>query len=1011
MPKQVAEIKTFQRGIVSTPEEADIPMDASPYSLNIEPVNIDGRLEGIPIDTTKMAGVNASAMARINDDGTKHIIYMDAGDSKIKQVSDLDGTPSLVTLSSSAESSVTTPTMEVNNKEVHIGTGNANTPKWAGFIENVQFDSAIPTTVQLADAQLINPSGFPDIYKAVEVGGYIYGIEWTGQRIYKFKISDKTFVRQSETLFAKTQGLCLSGDSSHLWLIDVSGTGTVINKVDLEDMISEFSNTIHSSIDEFSDILVTGSQASNRYLWLSRFTTAGELYNKKESDIISTGTITATNRTPKNDEDVGSVGAWASATGSTSGWTEKPVYYRPCKAPLIDVGDNYRVGWTCQPKATTGSTLSYWQFYGGTGSDIAQSAYLVVQPVKYDQLTTNPMDKMYFIGTSIQNDFVGSNTMYSMSSKAGTYGIGTYGDASGTGDSNHFQVATMDASTQLDHVNEIKYDIALATGGQPAEEIQSSYAFRHTSDSKISGFEGKGTGRWMHGSAFNSMASARESNINMTFEETGADYGDGSTTPNSKIGFKANSTQFYKVSFLYDGYQESPLSDDFQFAGVNTDGKGVIVNIEIRNITELNRRVSHVCLYRADADNKNDFVQESGFYRLFDVIKLNTSWALKTESGIWTDYRFKKVTDNNKAGSSYDARTGISEVLTGITPNYTLSTQLNNTHFIADVKQETLGELNNYILKSKPLRFNQFNYIADFLALPTKPTAIQGFNGRLYAFDENNTYRIEPNGFYIEDIYEGVGCRNAESIVVTEYGMFFADKNNIYMHDGQKPHPIGDAILRGREEDGISVTDYRNPISYTKLAKQPLCKIAYDGKRNSIVVFGLHKYSVTIVGTTYNYEKTYALVYTINKQRWDLWDVHQATTTTGSTAVVGIPVTTVSGTEGEIYFSNGTDLIYQCGHATSTKNWDFYSKEITGGTDTVDKKFYEAYIGGTPTSAGIGLQVDGVGVSNSVVSNVNSVAFDTATGKKIRVSLTGQTGVVDSIGIIYRQMKVSLGTV
>ena len=64
MPKQVAEIKTFQRGIISTPEEADIPIDASPFSLNIEPVNVDGRLEGIPEDSTKMAGVNASAMAQ-----------------------------------------------------------------------------------------------------------------------------------------------------------------------------------------------------------------------------------------------------------------------------------------------------------------------------------------------------------------------------------------------------------------------------------------------------------------------------------------------------------------------------------------------------------------------------------------------------------------------------------------------------------------------------------------------------------------------------------------------------------------------------------------------------------------------------------------------------------------------------------------------------------------------------------------------------------------------------------
>ena len=1010
MPKQVAEIKTFQRGIISTPEEADIPIDASPFSLNIEPVNVDGRLEGIPEDSTKMAGVNASAMAKINDDGTKHIIYMDAGDSRIKQVADLDGTPSIVPLSSGAESSITTPTMAVNNKEVHIGTGNANVPKWAGFIENVQFDSAIPTTVQLADAQLINPSGFPDIYKAVEVGGYIYGIEWTGQRIYKFKVSDKSFVRQSETLFAKTQGICLSGDSSHLWILDVNGSETLINKVDLEDMVSEFNNVAHGSVTEFSDILVTGNSSSNRYLWFSRKSTVEAnnlLYNVIETDIVSTGSISINNRTPLDDEWSGNVGAWINSNTVSQTPDTFPVNYIVGKVCLIDVGSTSRVGWVTQPVLEGVGTDTYWQHTAGTGNSRVILAHLVIQPVLFNQSVSNPMDKIYIIGTGLGVDFVGSNTMYSMSSLAGANGIGTYGASSGTGDTTRFLLnSTLDTDT--DFSSSTYKAIGILHNGD--HEIQSAYIFKHTSDANISGFEGYGTGRWMHGSALNAMSSAKESDINITFQETSADYGDGSTTPNAKIGFKASTSQFYKASFLYDGYQESPLSDDFKFTGVSTNGKGVIVKVEIRNITNINRRVSHVCLYRADADNVNDFVQESGFYRLVDVMKLNTSWTLKTESGIWSNYRFKKITDNNKAGASYDARTGISEVLTGITPSYELSTQLNNTHFIANIKQETLGELNNYILKSKPLRFNQFNYVADFLALPTKPTAIQGFNGRLYAFDENNTYRIEPNGFYIEDIYEGVGCRNAESIVVTEYGMFFADKNNIYMHDGQKPHPIGNPILRGHGSAFITAEDYRSAKSYSTLAKNPLCKIAYDGKRNAIVLFGEHIYSLLTFGQTNRYNFTVCLVYTIDKKRWDLWEVGSTITSDGSTPT-SMPIKTISGTNGEVYYSNGTDLIYQCGHATNTKDWDFYTKEITSGTDTVDKKFYEAYIGGTPTAAGVSLQVDGTNVANQSISNTNNIAFDTATGKKIRVKLVNQTGVVDSIGIIYRQMKVSLGTV
>jgi len=1000
VPKQVVEIKAFHAGTISTPEEADIPLDATPNSQNIEPVNVDGRLEGRPEDVTKLASVSATSMAKINDDGTKHVIYYDDTDDKIKQVNDLDASsPSIVTLSGSAESSVSSPTMEVNNKEVHIGTGAQNDPKWAGFIENVQFDSAIPTTVQLADAQLINPSGFPDIYKAVEVGGYIYGIEWTGQRIYKFKVSDKSFVKQSETLFAKTQGICLSGDSSHLWLIDVNGSETLINKVDLEDMISEFSNVAHGSITEFSDILVTGDSSSNRYLWLSRKSASvgnNSLYNIQESLIVSTGSLSIHNRTPSDDTDSGTIGAWLNSTTVPALAESFPVDYVVGKVCLVDVGSTSRVGWVTQPVVETGSNDTYWQHTGGTGTSKAIIAHLVIQPVLNNQSTSSPMDKMYLIGSGGTADFVGSNTMYSMSTKAGSYGIGAFGASDGTGDSTHFQINNMD--TDSDFSSNPYATVALAIGTS-TDELQTAYIFRHTSDSNISGFEGNGTGRWMHGSALNSMSSARESDINITFEETSADYGDGSTTPNAKIGFKANSTQFYKVSFLYDGYQESPLSDDFQFAGVATNGKGVSVKVEIRNITDLNRRVSHVCLYRADADNVNDFVQESGFYRLVDVMKLDTSWTLEEESGIWSDYRFKKITDNNKAGASYDARTGISEVLTGTTPNYSLSTQLNNTHFIANIKQESLGELNNYILKSKPLRFNQFNYLEDFLALPTKPTAIQGFNGRLYAFDENRTYRIEPNNFYIEDIYEGVGCRNADSVIVTEYGMFFADKNNIYMHDGQRPHPIGNPILRGDDAVAIGTDNYRTLQSYTKLSEKSYCKLAFDGKRNAVMVFG--RWDNLLGDTT-----THCWLYTIHKKRWDRWYINHTSHTRTAESLL-------SGTNGEVYYSDGTDLVHLAGHASVTELWSWYSKEISGGIDTVDKKFYEIFVGGTPISTA-SLRVDGDTVSTSSPTedgavNYNKVQFTTDQGKKARISLSSQSGYVDSIGIIYRQLKVTSG--
>jgi len=46
MPKQVAEIKLFNSGIISTPDTKDIPTDAADYSLNVETIASDGKVIG-----------------------------------------------------------------------------------------------------------------------------------------------------------------------------------------------------------------------------------------------------------------------------------------------------------------------------------------------------------------------------------------------------------------------------------------------------------------------------------------------------------------------------------------------------------------------------------------------------------------------------------------------------------------------------------------------------------------------------------------------------------------------------------------------------------------------------------------------------------------------------------------------------------------------------------------------------------------------------------------------------
>lgn len=1049
MPKRIQEIKNFHAGIISTPDESDIPIDASPRSENIEPLNVDGRLEGIPADLEKLDGVRATSMVKINNDGTYHVVYYNESTTKFRKIDDLHGSPSTADLSSSAETSISSPTMAVNNKEVHIGTGHANKPKWAGFIENDQFASTAPTTVQLCDAELINPSAFVDVIKFVEKSGYIYGVELNGSQIYKFDIANRTLVRKSQEIFGSLKSLCLSGDESHLWILDEDGGKAVVKKVDLSNMVAEFSLDISATNPAYwQDIHHNGSD-----LWFNYgnpddtdgFFDQNQLYSRAESYFVAGATVTVANRQPDRSDGGGntvSVGTWVKYADSDdpySTWARNEVQYKVPRIALCNIGSNTYVGWCAQIRSTSNNSIKPRLRCSNTGADNVQApeVFNCIIAVSASATNSDVVHKIWnikpfqtgdnFMNPSTWNDF--TKKMYSVSSKKQSDGsarvVITFGNHDETGNTTVADLGTI----QYASANPVNTALTVAETAKTSVELTRAYASIYLSTDKLSAFDGKTSGRWMESSTVygTGLTPALESNVGMSFAETGIDYGEGSYTANSRIGFKDNSTQFYKISYLYDGYQESPLSDEFISQVTATNGKGNRVTVELRNLGLLNRRISHICLYRADAENRNSNVQPSGFFRLIEISKLDISWSLITVSGgVWSDFRRKVFVDNNIAGASYSARTGISEVLTDVTPSYSLSTGLNNSHFIANIKQTTLGHLSNYILKSKVLNFDQFNYVEDFLALPTTPTAIAGFNGRLYAFDENNTYRIEPNGFYVEDVYEGVGCINSDCVVVTEFGMFFADKNNIYIHNGQTPKTIGDAILKGDDSDSTN-SEYGAKEYYLKLLERNYAKMAFDGKRNAILLTGEYWN-----GNTYYPAYTYfTWAYSLKKGRWDLWTISaNSATYNGSNK----PLSFLSDRDGNVLYSDGTKLWHYMGHASTKKVWEWNSKEITGGYDTLNKSFIEIYIGGNPNldSAKFDIYIDGFIRSNegddtykltdklgggkkitllnkkiTVDDNGTSKTIENRVGKKLRIRLSNQDKEVDSIGIIYRPIGVS----
>ena len=436
---------------------------------------------------------------------------------------------------------------------------------------------------------------------------------------------------------------------------------------------------------------------------------------------------------------------------------------------------------------------------------------------------------------------------------------------------------------------------------------------------------------------------------------------------------------YYKFSYVYDGYQESPLGD---LTSITSTKKTIDIDIKLRTTTTLSQRISGIAIYMAEGVGSS--VTPEGFYRYVDTIELDNSFTTISEdlSGNpdWGSYRNKVYNHNGIVGASYEARIGISEILENTIVNYGLSTDLNNQLFVADCYHAELNDASNYLFKSRPYNYDQFNYVNDFLILPLYPTAIASFNNRIFIFDENNILRIEPNNFYIESSFNGIGCLSQDSILVTEYGMCFVDRNSVYLHDGQRANDISISISRGDSTYSWENIDF----SFSP-------KIAFSNYNKSFLIT-----FKTTGGTYFTWE------YNIIKKRWDLQRLFIVNTGSQETAV---PKDYVIGKNGEIIWNINGAFYTINNDKVQRKSWDWTSKEFTLGQDTQIKRLNNFSVAGSPSGSlgtNVSIKVDGSDVTETAVDGYNNFILSDKSGKKVQWILSAQTGTVDALGIIYR---------
>jgi len=973
MPKEVHELKQFLAGTITTPSEHDIPNEAASYSENIDPHTENGKLRGIPEDAEHISSLEAESLGIVNDSGTHHLVhnYTDNSVKYLNSINDLYGNKTAGT-ATTITSSIDKLAMVANNKEIHIGTGNSSSdyPKWAGIVTEPQFGTTY-SGMQVENAELIPPGGTaPEIYNYISDGTYFYGFGLRDTYLYKFKISDGSIV--SRKLIGELNAIADADafSSGNMWVLTRATSGVYsllrVSKSDLTITASNLINTFTLPSGFYiSDMIETTNK-----LWFAAYKD-GALTEGGSSMVLmnsakpsGSGALTMTDKTPELN--YGSAGQykWVRSQFNVGNntWedsdTQQQITATYRRSLMVISSTN--VGWVCKLKSPTdrlfeggGTDYNYIYRYGSSTGD---PEYNGGTPQGYIDF-----DNALFVIPEDYNASNGSFYVYSLDQLSGVPIDGVWNDSDGaflavrgtTPNVRRWGTITYSSSTYGSSLFGSSTHSGLYGNLEDAFAILkttiNSVTYVYGSNSVSGGF---GIARLTWNNGFSGETSIGQIDVSLTITNNGGD------------GLDNTKKYYYKLSYLYDGYQESPLCiPNFISNTSSSETKKVEVSIVASAIP---KRVTHLQLYRAESAAGG--TTETSFYRLVSSLPLDTTWTGSTT-------KQKLIFDNGTIGTSYEALTGIAENIRNTIVHYGLSAKVSGHLLVGKTFHPDLEDGSNYVFKSQPLSFDQFNVTSDFLILPSTPTAFASFNGRLYVFDENNTHRINVDGMYIEDTFNGVGCEGPDSFCVTEFGMCIANKNNIYLHSGNHPKPIGNPILRG------------DTLAWQNRDTSYKSKIAFDGGRNAYVI---------TFKTGSNY---YAWIYSLGMSRWDL-------VTLGTTE----PKALMSGREGDIFMSQNGKL-KQLFTGSDKRSWKYTTKEISLGMDTINKMYYKLKTVGDNTGITIQHAFNSGTLNSATAPTSNEYDLSSTKAKSLKFSVIGTNASgtdykIDALGVIYRRLPV-----
>lgn len=450
----------------------------------------------------------------------------------------------------------------------------------------------------------------------------------------------------------------------------------------------------------------------------------------------------------------------------------------------------------------------------------------------------------------------------------------------------------------------------------------------------------------------------------------------------------------YKYSLIYDGIQESLLCEGDYDNNVTSVGDSTTVNLYAgkasSSLASFNKRITGINLYQATSLTGDE--ADLGQFRLVRSILIGNGdeWVSSTSNN-----KVIATTDTGLVSVSYEQNSGVQENADVNLPNYTLGVSLNNAHFIANCYVEEIPDAKMMLFKSVDFCYDVFDIYNDKCYLNIIPTAMAGFNNKIYVWDANTTVIVNASNLAIENIVYGTGCLSQTGWTIIDTiiddrpfrALVFADANDIYMDDGTGARPISGFI---RKKVSSTSIDWQG-MQHTSIS--PI--LVYDAVKNTLLCISSVNYAGNVASV---------LAFNIISRRWDYYPDFCNYSSTSY-----LCKSAFAGKNGETYSVTGSQVLNNFG-STTNRAWKYYSPELTFDLPKQPKKFYNMYLDKVETSGTI-TPTYSINKGSSYRSLTNTTEIKDVSAKwekqnSIILALSATAGVnyVNAIELLYRKM-------